>query len=75
MDVAAGSGFLTKYLYTWTSVPAIAVDPSHAQLVALRRNTPHSTILHGYPDDPRTFVDSRTGASTLRPALAASTMS
>ena len=56
MDVAAGSGFLTKYLYQWTSVPAIAVDPSHAQLVALRRNAPHATILHGYPDDPRTFV-------------------
>ena len=56
MDVAAGSGFLTKFLYEWTSVPAIAVDPSHSQLVALRRNAPHSTILHGYPDDPRTFV-------------------
>ena len=56
MDVAAGSGFLTKFLYEWTSVPPIAVDPSHSQLMALRKNAPHSTILHGYPDDPRTFL-------------------
>lgn len=55
LDVAAGSGFLTKFLSTWTSVPAIAVDPSHKQLMALRRNAPNTSILQGYPDDRSTF--------------------
>jgi ubiquinone/menaquinone biosynthesis C-methylase UbiE len=55
MDVAAGSGFLTRFISEWTSVPAIAVDPSHKQLMALRRNAPNSSILQGYPDDRNTF--------------------
>lgn len=55
IDVAAGSGFLTKYLHDWTAVPPIAVDPSISQLAALRRNAPKTTIVPGYPDDPRTF--------------------
>lgn len=71
MDVAAGSGFLTKFLYEWTSVPAIAVDPSHSQLLALRRNAPHSTILHGYPDDPRTFVKFADGCVDFATSLGA----
>ncbi len=71
MDVSAGSGFLTKFLYEWTSVPAIAVDPSHSQLMALRRNAPHSTILHGYPDDPRTFVKFPDGCVDFATSLGA----
>jgi ubiquinone/menaquinone biosynthesis C-methylase UbiE len=61
LDVAAGSGFLTKYLLAWTSVPPVAIDPSYSQLVALRRNAPETIVVHAYPDDARAMKGFRDG--------------
>lgn len=71
MDVAAGSGFLTKFLHDWTSVPPIAVDPSLSQLAALRRNAPETVVVHGYPDDPRTFAGFADGSIDFATSLGA----
>lgn len=56
LDIAAGSGFLTKNLQKWTTVPVVAVDPSYSQLMALKRHAPQTTLVHAYPDDPRALL-------------------
>lgn len=61
LDVAAGSGFLTKYLLAWTAIPPVAIDPSFSQLAALRRNAPGAVVVHAYPDDARALRGFRDG--------------
>lgn len=53
MDLAAGSGFLTRHLREWTSGDVIAVDPSQVQLDYLHRAL-HGRVraINGSPDDP-----------------------
>jgi cyclopropane fatty-acyl-phospholipid synthase-like methyltransferase len=44
IDVAAGTGFLTRHLVEWTDSAVYAVDPSKDQLDILRKNIPSEHI-------------------------------
>jgi SAM-dependent methyltransferase len=49
LDIAAGTGFLTRHLAQWSKSPVYAIDPSAVQLNALKLRCPSEQVvaIHG----------------------------
>lgn len=51
LEIAAGTGFLTRHVHRWTGAPVYAVDPSQAQLRVLQANVPAARAVCCSGDD------------------------
>lgn len=55
IDIAAGTGFLTKKLIEWTRGRTFAIDPSEKQLEILSGICPQAITITSYPEDRKVF--------------------